>query len=425
MSFNIASEIERYMVSLVNAERTAVGLHELKIEQNLNQSAEDHSEWMLAADIFSHTGKDNSKHQERIREAGFDMSATWRTGENIALHSVDNDGSWRDEVQAMMRGLMNSPGHKANILRESFDYIGVGIELGEFTQDGKTYTVLMATQNFGATSGEVELDWETGTGRADRLIGNGEADLIRGGGGGDRLFGHGGDDRLFGQSGRDLLKGGVGDDELDGGSGSDRLYGEAGDDLLKGGGQNDRLYGQAGNDRLYGHRGNDDLVSGDGNDRLWGHQGNDRLKAGAGNDLAYGGSGSDRLYGDEGDDVLRGQDGHDELYGGDGNDRLIGHRGSDRINSGAGDDEMTGNSGADRFIFNRGHDNDRITDFQVNQDRILLDDDLWSGDLSVVEVVRRHAEVTEDGVLFDFGPDTLLLEGLTGTAGLADQIDLI
>jgi len=52
----IADQYERYMLTLINQERAKVGAAPLKLEQNLNVAAEEHSEWMLRRDIFSHTG---------------------------------------------------------------------------------------------------------------------------------------------------------------------------------------------------------------------------------------------------------------------------------------------------------------------------------------------------------------------------------
>ena len=55
-----ASDLEIYMLELINAERTSRGLNPLRLETNLNEAAETHSEWMLSANVFSHTGEGNS-----------------------------------------------------------------------------------------------------------------------------------------------------------------------------------------------------------------------------------------------------------------------------------------------------------------------------------------------------------------------------
>ncbi len=263
MSNRTATDLERYFAELVNAERAKRGLDPLRLEKNLNQSAEVHSEWILKTDTFSHTGAGGSSHDERIEAAGFDMSGDWHTGENLSLRSIDDDGTLRDEVRAMMEGLMASPGHKANILKQDYTHIGIGLELGEY----KGYTVLVGTQNFGATTGKVDLDGGgappapgkilAGGLGADRLSGTNRGDKISGRAGNDTLFGQGGNDTLFGQTGRDELRGGNGHDALHGEDGNDRLIGGLGDDRLIGGKGHDRMAGHAGDDRMIGGPGND------------------------------------------------------------------------------------------------------------------------------------------------------------------------
>lgn len=79
-------------------------------------------------------------------------------------------------------------------------------------------------------------------------------------------------------------------------------------------------------------------------------------------------------------DSLLGGDGNDTLRGGDGNDSLKGENGNDALNGGAGRDILTGGDGNDSFLFNSGaafdaanFGVDRIEDFAVNSDKIVLD----------------------------------------------------
>jgi uncharacterized protein YkwD len=123
---SIASEIERYVARLANEERVERGLDPLRIELNLNRSAELHSRWMLESDIFSHTGVNGSDHDDRIRAAGFDMTGSWRTGENLGVKSIGGPAGYFDEIDAIHEGWMNSPGHRANILGE-YEVLGVGV----------------------------------------------------------------------------------------------------------------------------------------------------------------------------------------------------------------------------------------------------------------------------------------------------------
>lgn len=147
-----ASSLEILMLELVNAERVALGLNPLVFDPDLNSSAELHSQWMLAADTFSHTGEGGSSATERMTGAGYELSGFWATGENVGYQSTTQPSGLEDEVRAIHEGLMNSPAHYANIAGENYEHIGIGIELGSFTNaSGNTFEAVMITQNFGAT----------------------------------------------------------------------------------------------------------------------------------------------------------------------------------------------------------------------------------------------------------------------------------
>ncbi|MEL6641603.1 MAG: CAP domain-containing protein [Pseudomonadota bacterium] len=154
----IADEYERYMLELINAERAAVGAPPLQLEQNLNLAADRHSLWMLDADVFSHTGVGGSSATQRMRDAGFDFSGSWRSAENIAVQSERGSSGIMDDVEDLHDSLMNSPGHRANILNPDLDYIGIGIHLGDFDFNSGTYESVIVTQNFASTGGDVDLD---------------------------------------------------------------------------------------------------------------------------------------------------------------------------------------------------------------------------------------------------------------------------
>ena len=85
---SVASDLERQMLALINDERTSRGLDPIQLERRLNVSAEDHSEWMRDKDTFSHTGEGGSSPTERMHDAGFVLSGSWRTAENIAWQSI-------------------------------------------------------------------------------------------------------------------------------------------------------------------------------------------------------------------------------------------------------------------------------------------------------------------------------------------------
>lgn len=92
-------------------------------------------------------------------------------------------------------------------------------------------------------------------------------------------------------------------------------------------------------------------------------------------DSIAGGDGPDIFFGFEGDDTLSGGGGPDDLFGGPGDDVLSGGDGDDRLIGGPGDDRLEGGAGADVFAFSGGEiGEDRILDFDVNQDKLSLED---------------------------------------------------
>jgi serralysin len=268
----VASQFEMQMLALINAERAAVGLQALRINSRLNTAAETHSQWMLNADIFSHTGANGSSAGDRMRAAGYVFSGNWTNGENIAWQSERGATGISDDVINLHNSLMNSPGHRANILNPNFIEIGIGIEFGQFTSNGQTWPAVIATQNFARSSAD-----NGGPGDPILPVVSELADTVTGTDIGELIDALGGNDRVLGNGGADTLRGG---------QGNDTLFGGDGNDTLQGGADADKLIGNLGNDRLLGDAGNDSL---------WGYAGNDLLEGGAGNDSLIGGAGSDRF----------------------------------------------------------------------------------------------------------------------------------
>lgn len=115
----------------------------------LIDSARTHSQWMLDADIFSHTGNNNSTATERMSAAGYVFSGSWTSGENIAWGGTTGSSiSLTSYAVSQHEGLFKSPGHRVNILNGNFRELGVGQKQGYFFTDGNNYLSSMLTQNF-------------------------------------------------------------------------------------------------------------------------------------------------------------------------------------------------------------------------------------------------------------------------------------
>ncbi len=149
-----ASDLERQMLDLINEERTSRGLDAVELELRLNESSEDHSQWMLDENRFSHTGQGGSSAGDRMRDADFPFEGSWTWGENIAYQSERGAPGLADDVENLHDALMDSPGHRANILNPDFEVVGLGIETGDFNG----FDAVMVTQNFAATDAELQID---------------------------------------------------------------------------------------------------------------------------------------------------------------------------------------------------------------------------------------------------------------------------
>jgi hypothetical protein len=179
------------------------------------------------------------------------------------------------------------------------------------------------------------------------------------------------------------------------------------------------------NDWIRGSDGNDVHGGGIGHDKLWGFAGNDILNGDKGRDKLFGGDGNDKLNGGSQNDQLNGDKGHDKLFGGDGNDQLNGGNQNDTLNGGKGSDILNGGSGRDAFVFAAGYGGDLIEDFQDDFDTLHLRSDLWTGNLTVSEVLAAHAGMDGGDVVLTFGTDTLRIAGLTDPLQLTDDILIV
>jgi uncharacterized protein YkwD len=122
-------DVEAQMLRLVNEERVAAGLKPLAPDPELTEVARRHSSDMFARGYFAHDTPEGRDPFDRMRAADVRFLTA---GENLALAR---------SVQIAHTGLMNSPGHRANILRPGFGRVGIGIMDGGMRG-------LMVTQNF-------------------------------------------------------------------------------------------------------------------------------------------------------------------------------------------------------------------------------------------------------------------------------------
>ncbi|HHY38907.1 MAG TPA: hypothetical protein GX507_08290 [Clostridia bacterium] len=123
------TEKEQEMLDLINAERERAGLHPLIADEVLTRLARMKSEDMIEKGYFSHDSPTYGSPFDMMRKAGVKYTTA---GENLAGAPT---------VERAHTGLMNSEGHRRNILNPSFKRIGIGII------EGGPYG-LMVTQMF-------------------------------------------------------------------------------------------------------------------------------------------------------------------------------------------------------------------------------------------------------------------------------------
>ena len=112
--------LEVQMLELVNKERAKEGLPALKADPELSRVARAHSRDMFARGYFAHQNLDGKSPFDRMRAAGVKFR---NAGENLALAQT---------LEIAHVNLMNSPGHRANIMNPAFGRLGIGVLDGGF-----------------------------------------------------------------------------------------------------------------------------------------------------------------------------------------------------------------------------------------------------------------------------------------------------
>lgn len=124
-SANVATA-EKNAVELMNADRRANGLSDLKVSSAVTAVARSHAQDMVNRKFFSHSNPDGKTPSDRLKAAGISYSAV---GENIAENT---------SVQAAETSFMNSSGHRANILNSNYTTVGIGVA---YDSAGNVYVV--------------------------------------------------------------------------------------------------------------------------------------------------------------------------------------------------------------------------------------------------------------------------------------------
>lgn len=358
---------------------------------------------------------------------------------------------------------------------------GIGRDTASYFNSAAAVQVNLAGINTGGgAQGDILVSIENVTGSifGDRIKGNGGGNILTGLGGNDTIEGGGGDDTLLGGNGNDRLDGGTGADSMNGGQGNDTyVVDQAGDRVIEAGGSGTdtvlasrsvdltsaQFSGAVENVTLTGTADLD--ATGNGLDNIIrGNSGDNQINGGAGSDTMIGGAGNDIYVVNGGGDVvdegapgsggtdlvistvtfnLRGaqvagtQDAVENLilsgntaingFGNDGDNRIIGNAADNVLIGFAGDDVLSGGGGSDTFVFrsalNPGTNVDTVTDFDIAQDRLQLENlfmqSLGSGPLDPDAFhIGAAAADAEDRIIYNAVTGNLSYDA-DGTGGAA------
>lgn len=114
-NFTIDEQSEKGMFDLVNKERQNRSIKSLSFDINLQKIGRGHGEDMFERGYFSHFSPEGESVADRASRAGIDFLVI---GENLA---------YAPTLDLAHKGLMNSKGHRENILSTDYEKIGIGV----------------------------------------------------------------------------------------------------------------------------------------------------------------------------------------------------------------------------------------------------------------------------------------------------------
>jgi uncharacterized protein YkwD len=110
-----AASVEGQLLALLNSTRLKANLRPLVADDALAAVARAHSQDMVDHGFFGHVSPETGTTDDRVRQAHLGRLGAY--GENLVL------GASADDAHGQ---LMNSPGHRDNMLRKQFTHVGIG-----------------------------------------------------------------------------------------------------------------------------------------------------------------------------------------------------------------------------------------------------------------------------------------------------------
>jgi uncharacterized protein YkwD len=114
------AEVEEEVFHTINRFRTENHLAPLSVTKDLSNVARLHSQDMATHDYFDHVSPNGDSLRKRITRGGI---TNWnRLAENIAMNYGHLDPAW-----VAVRGWLESPPHRQNILDKDLTETGIGV----------------------------------------------------------------------------------------------------------------------------------------------------------------------------------------------------------------------------------------------------------------------------------------------------------
>ncbi|HEY8102990.1 MAG TPA: CAP domain-containing protein [Gaiellaceae bacterium] len=113
------SRSERSLLGVVNDVRAAHNLRPLQVDAKLLATARGYSSTMIQQDVFTHGSFAERLAQSGARGPAYGENLAWGTGRLAGARNI-------------VRMWMESPGHRANLLRPGWNRVGIGVRVGNF-----------------------------------------------------------------------------------------------------------------------------------------------------------------------------------------------------------------------------------------------------------------------------------------------------
>jgi uncharacterized protein YkwD len=136
------AQMESSIGCLINDQRTSRGLQRVSPNSDLRQAALSHSNEMINQGYFEHTSPAGVTFEDRIASTGYMRGVrSWVVGENLVWGTGP-----LSTPQSLVTSWMNSPPHRENLLRSSFNEIGIAAVVGTPESRGDATGVTVSSE---------------------------------------------------------------------------------------------------------------------------------------------------------------------------------------------------------------------------------------------------------------------------------------